>query len=90
MDNLEKEMSSDTPELAADKDPKTVVKAAVFLIQKGIKDQVFSVSLLLAILYYESHSDYFSALKSFHQFFLLTLKDGYAIFYWVVSFSGFR
>ena len=47
MDNLEKEMSSDTPELAADKDPKTVVKAAVFLIQKGIKDQVFSVSLLL-------------------------------------------
>lgn len=43
MENLEKEMSSDIPELAADKDPKTVVKAAVFLIQKGIKDQVFSV-----------------------------------------------
>ena len=50
MENLEKEMSSDIPELAADKDPKTVVKAAVFLIQKGIKDQVFSVSLLLCSL----------------------------------------
>ena len=50
MENLEKEMSSDTPELAADKDPKTVVKAALFLIQKGIKDQVFSVSLLLGSL----------------------------------------
>lgn len=47
MENLQKEMSSDTPELTSDKDPKTVVKAAVFLIQKGIKDQVFSVSLLL-------------------------------------------
>lgn len=50
MEKLEKEMSSDTPELAADKDPKTVVKAALFLIQKGIKDQVFSVSLLLGSL----------------------------------------
>ena len=50
MENLEKEMSSDTPELAADQDPKTVVKAALFLIQKGIKDQVFSVSLLLGSL----------------------------------------
>lgn len=50
MENLEKEMSSDMPELAADKDPKTVVKAALFLIQKGIKDQVFSVSLLLGSL----------------------------------------
>ena len=47
MENLEKEMSSETPELTPDKDPKTVVKAAVFLIQKGIKDQVYSVSLLL-------------------------------------------
>lgn len=50
MENLEKEMSSDMPELATDKDPKTVVKAALFLIQKGIKDQVFSVSLLLGSL----------------------------------------
>ena len=50
MENLEKEMSSDTPELTADKDPKTVVKATVFLVQKGIKDQVFSVSLLLGSL----------------------------------------
>ena len=49
MENLEKEMSSESPELTSDKDPKIVVKAAVFLIQKGIKDQVFSVSLLLAI-----------------------------------------
>ena len=49
MENLEKEMSSDTPELTADKDPKTVVKATVFLVQKGIKDQVFSVSLLLGL-----------------------------------------
>ena len=46
MENLERELSSDTAELTSDKDPKTVVKAAVFLIQKGIKDQVFSVSLL--------------------------------------------
>lgn len=51
MENLEKEMSSDMPELAADKEPKTVVKAALFLIQKGIKDQVFSVSLLLFLLF---------------------------------------
>ncbi|KAJ7394457.1 hypothetical protein OS493_000268 [Desmophyllum pertusum] len=43
MENLERELSSDTAELTSDKDPKTVVKAAVFLIQKGIKDQVFSV-----------------------------------------------
>lgn len=56
MENLEKEMSSDPPELAADKDPKTVVKAAVFLIQKGIKDQVFSVSLLLGSLIIKSFS----------------------------------
>lgn len=56
MENLEKEMSSDSPELAADKDPKTVVKAAVFLIQKGIKDQVFSVSLLLGSLIMKSFS----------------------------------
>ena len=47
MENVDKEISSDTPQLTSDKDPKTVVKAAVFLIQKGIKDQVFSVSLLL-------------------------------------------
>ena len=73
MENLEKEMSSETPELTPDKDPKTVVKAAVFLIQKGIKDQVYSVSLLLrslVIIFFtmQSYSDNFSALKSFHQF----------------------
>ena len=44
MENVEQEMSADTPELTADKDPKTVVRATVQLIQKGIKDQVFSVS----------------------------------------------
>lgn len=44
MENVEQEMSVDTPELTADKDPKTVVRATVQLIQKGIKDQVFSVS----------------------------------------------
>lgn len=43
MENVEKEMSSDTPQLISDKDPKAVVKATVFLVQKGIKDQVFSV-----------------------------------------------
>lgn len=43
MENVEKEMSSDTPQLISDKDPKAVVKASVFLVQKGIKDQVFSV-----------------------------------------------
>ena len=43
MENVEKEMSSDTPQLIPDKDPKAVVKATVFLVQKGIKDQVFSV-----------------------------------------------
>ena len=44
MENVEKEMTADTPDLTSDKDPKTVVKATVLLIQKGIKDQVFSVS----------------------------------------------
>lgn len=44
MENVEKEMTADTPELTSDKDSKTVVKATVMLIQKGIKDQVFSVS----------------------------------------------
>lgn len=43
MENVEKEMSSDTPQLISEKDPKAVVKATVFLVQKGIKDQVFSV-----------------------------------------------
>ena len=38
-------MTAETPELTSDKDPRTVVKATVLLIQKGIKDQVFSVSL---------------------------------------------
>lgn len=56
MENLEKEMSSDIPELAVGKEPKTVVKAAVFLIQKGIKDQVFSVSPLLGSLNMKSFS----------------------------------
>lgn len=43
MENVEKEVSSDTPQLISEKDPKAVVKATVFLVQKGIKDQVFSV-----------------------------------------------
>ncbi|XP_068681288.1 centrosomal protein of 104 kDa-like isoform X3 [Montipora foliosa] len=43
LENVEKEMTADTPELTADKDAKTVVKATCQLIQKGIKDQVFSV-----------------------------------------------
>ena len=44
MENVEKEMTADTPDLTSHKDPKTLVKATVLLIQKGIKDQVFSVS----------------------------------------------
>lgn len=43
MENVDKELTADTPELTSDKDPKTVVKATVFLIQKRINDQVFSV-----------------------------------------------
>lgn len=50
MENVEKEMSSDTPQLTSDKDPKAVAKATVFLIQKGIKDQVFSVRWLSFII----------------------------------------
>ena len=46
METLEKEMTLQTPELTAGKEPKTVVKASLVLIQKGIKDQVFSVSTL--------------------------------------------
>ena len=44
LENVEKEMTADTPELTADKDARAVVKATCQLIQKGIKDQVFSVS----------------------------------------------
>ena len=43
MENVDKELTADTPELTSDKDPKTVVKATVLLIQKRINDQVFSV-----------------------------------------------
>lgn len=43
LENVEKEMTADTPELTADKDARAVVKATCQLIQKGIKDQVFSV-----------------------------------------------
>ena len=45
MENVDKELTSETPELTSDKDPKTVVKATVLLIQKRINDQVFSVRL---------------------------------------------
>ena len=45
MENVDKEMTADTPELTSDKDPKTVVKATALLIQKRINDQVFSVRL---------------------------------------------
>lgn len=45
MENVDKELTADTPELTSDKDPKTVVKATVLLIQKRINDQVFSVRL---------------------------------------------
>ena len=45
MENVDRELTADVPELTSDKDPKTVVKATVLLIQKRINDQVFSVRL---------------------------------------------
>ena len=77
MENLEKEMSSETPELTSDKDPKTVVKATVFLIQKGIKDQVFSVSLLLGSLNYMQ----FFAMQLLHQ----ALTSLFKIFFYTLT-----
>ena len=47
MENVEREVTADTPELTADKDARKVAKATVQLIQKGIKDQVFSVSFFI-------------------------------------------
>lgn len=44
MENVDREVTADTPELIADKDARKVAKATVQLIQKGVKDQVFSVS----------------------------------------------
>ncbi|XP_015771072.1 PREDICTED: centrosomal protein of 104 kDa-like [Acropora digitifera] len=43
MENVDREVTADTPELTADKDARKVAKATVQLIQKGVKDQVFSV-----------------------------------------------
>ena len=47
MENVDREVTADTPELTADKDARKVAKATVQLIQKGVKDQVFSVSFFI-------------------------------------------
>ena len=44
METLRKEMAAPVPELAKDKDPKSVYRAALFLLNKTLKDKVFSVS----------------------------------------------
>ena len=43
MEKLNEETVSPTPELTKDKDPRNVYKAVLFLLNRGLKDKVFSV-----------------------------------------------
>ncbi|KXJ17222.1 Centrosomal protein of 104 kDa [Exaiptasia diaphana] len=45
MEQLDKEMTSESPELSNDQDPRSVSRATVFLVKKGIKEKVQSVFL---------------------------------------------
>lgn len=47
MDAIRRELSSETPELIAERDARSVVRAVVDLLKKGMNEQVHPVSIIL-------------------------------------------
>jgi hypothetical protein len=46
MEQLNEELTSSSPELTRDQDPRSVTRATVFLIKKSIAEKVHSVSVM--------------------------------------------
>ena len=68
MNAVKRDLTSDTPELIAERDSRSVVRAVVDLLKKGINEQVHPVRMMFNLKYSKQNIDHLHVFHVFHSF----------------------
>ena len=68
MNAVKRDLTSDNPELIAERDSRSVVRAVVDLLKKGINEQVHPVRMMFNLWYSKQNIDHLHVFHVFHSF----------------------